>query len=319
MRPGDPLLSAVVLSWNRRSDLERTLEHVCREVSSLRGEGDFARGEIVVVDNGSTDGSAGMVRARFPEVRVLALPANVGIEGLNAGLRAARGEILVLLDDDSYPLPGALGALVDAFRRDPGLGVAACRIDGPPGWWEAKWPWHRVEPGAEVPTFIGCGAGIRRAALERAGYFDAAFFLYQNELDLAARIVDAGYTVRYLPESRFVHAVSASNRTGLREEYYGLRNLLWIIWKDFPPAEAVWLALRVMAARAAYCVRRGDLRRLWAAARSVAAAAVRVGGIARRPLSRRARQTVRAYLDLWFPPLIPWARSRLRPLPWLGR
>ncbi len=228
MPSGSLRLSVVVLSWNRREELRRTLACACPEAC--------AAGEVIVVDNGSRDGSAEMVRRCFPEVRLLALPENVGIQGLNVGLRAARGEVIVLLDDDSSPLPGALAQVAAAFRQDPALGIAACRIDGPPGWWEATWPWDGAERRAEVPTFVGCGAGLRRAALARAGEFDGAFFLYQNELDLAVRVAGSGYTVRYFPEIRFVHAVSPSHRTSRRADYYGLRNLLWILWKYLPRA-----------------------------------------------------------------------------------
>jgi GT2 family glycosyltransferase len=303
MPSGSLRLSVVVLSWNRREELRRTLARVCPEAC--------AAGEVVVVDNGSRDGSAEMVRRCFPEVRLLALPENVGIQGLNVGLRAARGEVIVLLDDDSSPLPGTLAQVAAAFRQDPALGIAAGRIDGPPGWWEATWPWDGAERGTEVPTFVGCGAGLRRAALARAGEFDGAFFLYQNELDLAVRVAGSGYTVRYFPEIRFVHAVSPSHRTSRRADYYGLRNLLWILWKYLPRVEAARLGARVVGERAAYCLLRRDLRRLWTVVRGAWAAAAGRASVARRPLPPPARGFLRAYVDLWFPPPLGWARARL--------
>ena len=306
MPAASPALSIVILGWNRREELRATLARVWSETAAFDG-----RTEIIVVDNGSSDGSAHMVRGGFPNVHLLVLPRNVGIEGFNVGLRAARGEVIVLLDDDSYPLPGTLTQVWAAFRRDPALGIAAGRIDGPPGWWERKWPWRIADAGTEVPTFIGCGAAIRRTALARAGEFDRSFFLYQNELDLAARVADAGYAVRYFPECRFVHAVAASNRPNLREDYYGLRNLLWILWKYFPSAVAARLCMRVVGERIAYCLFHCDLKRLWTAARSVSAAMAGGISIARSPLSPPARERILVYVDLRFPPPLAWIRSRL--------
>ncbi len=301
----DPLLSIVILSWNRRDDLRTTLGHVSRDPYALR--------EIIVVDNGSTDGSAAMVHRLFPQVRVLESPRNVGIEGLNVGIRAARGEVILLLDDDSYPAGDALSQLAAAFRDDPRLGIAACRIEGPPGWWEQAWPWPSAGPAADVPTFIGCGAAIRRTALERAGVFDPAFFLYQNETDLAARVMDAGYAVRYFPTIRFVHAVSQINRANRRQDYYGVRNVLWIIWKYFPRTEAARLTARVVCESIAYCLLRRDAGRLWTVLRGMAAAVRGWPTTQRGPtLSHPTRKRVLVYLDRWYPPAWTWLRARLQ-------
>jgi GT2 family glycosyltransferase len=297
------LLSVVILSWNRRDALRETLMRLRADAYEPR--------EVIVVDNGSTDGSPDLVRAEFPEVRLEALPRNVGIEGLNVGIKAARGEIIVLLDDDSYPQPGALAMLAEAFRRDPGLGVAACRIAGPPGWWESKWPWAGLDAQAEVPTFIACGVGIRMETLARAGAFDGAFFLYQNELDLSARVVDAGYGVRYFPDIAFTHAVSSANRTSLREEYYGFRNLLWVVWKYLPKWQAVRLTGRLVAESVGYRLLRGDLARARTVARAARDAATGRPALPRRALSVPARRCLMAYIDLWYPPILPFVRRRL--------
>jgi GT2 family glycosyltransferase len=300
MPPGDMLLSIVILSWNRRDDLRTTLEHVLQD--------EYRPGEIFVVDNGSTDGSAEMVNTVFPHVRLVQLPDNFGIEGLNVGLRAAKGEIIVLLDDDSYPASGALRQLVEIFQNDASLGVAACRITGPRDW-DTTWPWR--DPGAEVPTFVGCGVGIRRAALDRAGLFDRSFFLYQNEIDLAARIMAAGYTVRYFPDIVFVHAVSPANRPSLRADYYDTRNLLWVIWKYFPFGQALWLSLRVAGEGVGYRLMRRDLSRACAVGRAVWEAAAVLPGLPRSVLRTEIRRKLLMYIDRWYPPLWSWLQARL--------
>lgn len=303
MSPANPLVSIVILSWNRRVDLATTLQEVRRQR--------YTPYEVIVVDNGSTDGSPTMVRESFPDVRLVALPTNVGVEGLNVGLRAANGALIVLLDDDSYPVPDALEALVGVFQRDPQLGVAACKILGPSGR-EDGWPWREISGGAEVPTFIGCGVGLRRAALDRAGLFDGAFFLYQNELDLAARIMEEGYAVRFFPEIQFVHAVSPSNRVSFRSDYYDTRNLLWIIWKYFPRAQALRLSLRVALERIGYRLLRGDLGRSWAVVRGIGGAfTARSTLLTSKVLSPKTRKQLLTFIEWWHPPLWPWLQARL--------
>jgi len=307
MPSANPVVSIVILSWNRKADLVTTLQAVFRQ--------GYSHGETIVVDNGSTDGSPEMVRTLFPEARLITLPHNVGIEGLNVGLRAARGEIAVLLDDDSYPVDGALERLVTAFHRDPRIGIAAGQIVGPAGA-ATQQAWLREQEAKierDVPTFVGCGVGLRRAALEQAGLFDSTFFLYGNELDLAARVMEAGYTVRYLPGAVFVHAVSPTNRTSLRGEYYCVRNLLWIIWKYFPLREAVPLSLRVPALSVGYRLSHGDLRRVWGVLRGVGGAlAARRSPLGRRVVSVETRRRLLIYIDEWYPPPWAWLRDRLR-------
>lgn len=304
MPSGELTISAVILSWNRMAELRTTLQTLAAAPDPPL--------EVIVADNGSTDGSPEMVAREFPSVHLIALPRNVGIEALNAGFRAARGDVIVVLDDDSRPEPGALARLAEVFSSEPALGIAACRVSGPPGWWEKKWHWHGARRGTEVPTFIGCGAGIRRAAIERAGGFDGRFFLYMNESDLAARVIDAGFTVLYFPDITFVHAVSPVNRKNWREEYYGLRNLLWVLGKYFPRLEAGRLGTRVVMERFGYCLFHRDVGSLWIAARAVWAALFPSPRLHRRLLSKPAREHLLTYIELWYPPVLWWLSPRRR-------
>jgi GT2 family glycosyltransferase len=308
MPSASPLVSFVILSWNRREDLRATLEEVRRQ--------SYEPYETIVVENGSTDGTAEMVRTQFPDVHMVTLPENIGIEGLNVGLRAARGDVAVLLDDDSYPRPDAIARLVQAFERHPDLGIAACKIVGRSGReGGAMGPWRKVASGTEVPIFVGCGVGLRRMALERSGLFDGALFLYGNELDLVAKVLDAGYTVRYFPEVEFVHARSATNRVNLRVEYYGVRNLVWIIAKYFPPSQALALGLRVALQGLGYRLLKGEPQRAWAVARGLwgVLPLLRQRAADRRPVSPRTRRQLLTYIERWYPPTWQWVRGRRRP------
>jgi GT2 family glycosyltransferase len=290
-------VSVVVLSWNRCESLQESLRRVEEELGG--------RGQVIVVDNGSSDGSPEMVRREFPRAELVVLPSNVGVAALNVGITASRGEVVVLLDDDSYPLPGAFRALQEVFAGDPMLGIAACRIESPVGA-GAHWPGPGVPAGAEVVTFVGCGAGLRREIFARSGMFDGRFFLYANELDLALRVANAGYTVRYFPCIAFYHAVSPSNRSTDRAEYYGTRNIIWVLWKYLPPQEAVQLTGQIVLGRVLHRLAKGDLRRARAAVRGARDAVLM--GLPRRQavLGSPLRIRLRRYLDEFYP--LPWTR-----------
>ena len=122
-RSACPLAASVVIpNWNGKDLLEQYLPSV---VEALAGNPD---NEIVVVDNGSTDGSADFVRAAFPQVKLLALPRNLGFGGgSNAGIRAARNDIVVLLNSDMRVDPGFLAPLLEGFR-DPQVFAVSCQI-----------------------------------------------------------------------------------------------------------------------------------------------------------------------------------------------
>jgi GT2 family glycosyltransferase len=117
-----PTVSVVIVNWNGRALLDDCLPAVLDQ--SVEGGH-----EVIVVDNGSTDGSAEHVRKRFPAVRVLASEQNLGFSaGCNLGIRAARGKYVALLDNDARPHPGWLSALVSAAESDPGVGAVASRV-----------------------------------------------------------------------------------------------------------------------------------------------------------------------------------------------
>ena len=109
-----PSVSAVIVTWNRREALRTVLDRLA----------ELPVDEVLVVDNGSEDDTAELVRARGGNVRLLEQGSNLGIAGRNRAAREARGDLLLMLDDDAYPLPGAIEVLAERFERDPRLGVA---------------------------------------------------------------------------------------------------------------------------------------------------------------------------------------------------
>lgn len=221
-----PLVSIVILSWNRKNDLKFTLE----KVFAL----DYQNTEVIVVDNHSTDGSCEMVAANFRNVRLIRLSRNVGIEGLNIGISNSCGKYIVLLDDDSHTERDAISLMVNEFERNERLAVAAFKIIN---YYSKKIDW----PGTEdirkdnrATVFIGCGVGFRKEVIDRINYFDSRYFLYLNELYLTARVIDLGYQVKYFPELVAYHCLSSKHRTNVRKIYYGTRNTYWFIWNHYP-------------------------------------------------------------------------------------
>ncbi|MBI5179268.1 MAG: glycosyltransferase family 2 protein [Nitrospinae bacterium] len=238
MAIGNKLVSAVILTWNRKDDLKETLER-------LR-EQPYSPIEIIVVDNASTDGTDGMVRSSFPEVVYLPQKENRGIAGYNAGFMAARGDYIVALDSDSHPEPEAMGRMVTLFEKNPTAGIVAFDVHASPG---GK-PIPEGAPVAEVAGYHGAGVGFRAEVFQKAGYWYEPFFLYFNEMDHALRALMAGYRIITSPAVRAVHRSSPVARPSERGAYFYARNALWVIWRHYPAremfsatAQFVWLAV----------------------------------------------------------------------------
>ncbi len=210
-----PEASVVVLTYNAGRHVRACLDGLRRQTCS-----DF---ETIVIDNASSDGSAALVAACYPEVRLLRNERNLGYAaGCNRGLREARGWCLAVLGPDCTPEPEWLEALVRACRqpraglvtsmvrhhRTPelinacgndihllGMGFC-CGLDDP-------WAAHN-EPG-EVASISGCSFAMPRQVFERVGGFNETFFMYCEDTDLSLRTWAAGYRVLYVPSSVAYH------------------------------------------------------------------------------------------------------------------
>ena len=210
--------------------------------------------EVLVVDNASSDGSVEAVQREFAGVRTLALAYNGGYSGgCNAGVRQARGEIVVFLNNDIEAEPTWLEALIDALDRHPEAGSAASRmmlydqpthihsagdlygIDGIP---ESRGVWQPYgEPyDRECLVFGGCGGALayRKSVLDEIGLFEEAFFMYCEDVDLNWRAQLAGYRCVYTPDAVVRHHLSATGGGKLASYHVG-RNTIWVIARNYPP------------------------------------------------------------------------------------
>jgi GT2 family glycosyltransferase len=215
-----PLVSIVILSWNRKEKLKYVL-------TKLR-EQSYPNIEIIVVDNGSTDGTVEEVERKFTEVKLIKLPRNIGLEGYNIGFKNAKGKYIVVLDDDSYPEKDAIERGIIEFEKDAALGIIAFHILTPSGEVITKdWP-------ENVTSFWGCGAMIRKSALEKVGYYDPDLFIYGNEYDLAIRMWHYGYKVIYNKNIIGYHMLAKSEvRKTKKGMFYGTRGDIWFCFKYF--------------------------------------------------------------------------------------
>jgi N-acetylglucosaminyl-diphospho-decaprenol L-rhamnosyltransferase len=223
-------VSVIIASHNTRAHLEQAL--------STLGQAS----EVIVVDAASTDGSQALVRERFPAVRLLELDGNPGYGGaLNAGLAVASGALLVLMNADAWPLPGAIDRLHRAANAEPRAGILGprlLRLDGTlqpsvrgfPTLWRLATEYlflrwiaprsralnafygagfdHRSRREAEF--VVGAVLLVRRQLLNEIGGFDESFFMFNEEVDLCYRARAAGWGVLFCPEAEFVHVGGAS-------------------------------------------------------------------------------------------------------------
>lgn len=220
-------LSIVIVSWNVCKLLRACLAALPRDA------------EVIVIDNASADGTAAMVAAEFPSVRLVANHENRGFTGgNNQGLALAHGQYILLLNPDTFVQGDALAIMLDYLESHPAVGVVGPQLrygDGslqssrrrfptlatallestPLAWhWPAernRWArrYHMADKPAnveqEVDWLVGAALLTRRAAVDQVGGFDDAYFMYSEELDWQSRVKRAGWKVVYLPQAVVTH------------------------------------------------------------------------------------------------------------------
>ena len=283
-------VSAVILAFNRADEVEHTLDRLAEEPLH----------EVIVVDSGDDDTSA-RVSARGGSER-LVQSGDIGAAARNLGAEIAEGELLLLLDDDSYPRRGSVERLRDAFADAPDLGLLAGLVldvdsegrvvrEAEVGTfdWFLRAGHRGPVPAEGIPTFFFPEGGcmVRRDAFLEAGGFFAPYFFTVSEVDLATRLIARGWDVRYMPAAGFEHRKAPGGRAGGRTLRLRVRNQVWYFWLRFPMTVAVRRIPAYLLFDLIECVHRG-VPGAWAG--GIADAWRQRGSVrgSRDPLSRQA-------------------------------
>jgi GT2 family glycosyltransferase len=237
-------LTIVIVAWNARADLEACL-------TSLESNPPSGSYDVIVVDNASTDGAPEMVATRFPQVRLIAAGGNLGFaRANNIGMRAAEGDLVLLLNPDTLLPEGAVDRLIGRLERT-GATAAGPRIVDDDGRVELSFGSmpgpltevrqrmlvrlhdrgvrvvsaiveRRTRVEREVDWVSGACLLVRRRAADIVGLFDERYFLYWEDVDLCAALRARGGRILFTPAAEIVHArgrSAALNRVAVSEAY----------------------------------------------------------------------------------------------------
>ncbi len=244
-----PKVSVIIVNWNGKSLLEDCLGSLAAQTAKEI--------EIILVDNGSKDGSVEYVRERYPGVKLISLPENLGFAGgNNAGIRVARGEYIALLNNDTKADPAWLENLLSSVESSPpSTGMWASKILSydnpeifdnvglllyPDGLGRGKGRLEKDHGQYDHPSEAffpsGCAGLYRREVLTKIGLFDEEFFAYADDVDIGLRARLAGWGCQYVPSAKVYHKYSASSAAySPIKAFLVERNRIWVLFKYFPP------------------------------------------------------------------------------------
>ena len=229
----DARVAVVVITHERRAEVLLAVERLLALPE---------RPHVVVVDNGSTDGTADALRTRFPQVELVASPENLGAVGRNVGVALLDTPYVAFCDDDTWWEPGSLRTAADVLDRHPRLAVVTARILVEPGGAEdpivpelrdspvrgADWL-----PGPALGSFLAGASILRREAFLEVGGFSERLWLGGEEELMAGDLAAAGWELCDLPELT-VHHQASPIRDPHRRRRDGIRNTLWTTWLRRP-------------------------------------------------------------------------------------
>lgn len=230
-------LSVIILCWNDLKVIEDCLESIYAGTHSTEFE-------VIVSDNGSTDGSIEFIRKNFPQVHLIENGRNLRFaKGNNVGIRASRGEYVLILNPDTILHDGALDKMVDFADKHPEAGALGCRVVNLDGSYQehvrplptirSEWmsAFHLgtltrfsewFNPGVyagwngdgerTVGWLAGCFVVVRAELLKSLGGFDEQFFYYYEDTDLCRRVWESGYSVLYTPDIAITHLKGHSTK-----------------------------------------------------------------------------------------------------------
>lgn len=250
------LVSVVIVNWNGKKFLSECLDGLRHQT--------YQKFTIILVDNGSNDGSVDFVNRSYPEVKTIALPKNIGFSAANnIALKTVQTEYVALLNNDAVPHQQWLQSLTQALETNPEAGFAASKMlfyDNPETIDRAGDTYTRAGTGLlrgrgksasnynKRECIFGACAGAalyRTLMLKDIGLFDENFFLLYEDVDISFRAQLKGYKCLYVPEAVVYHKASSSIvYDSPISVYYSHRNLEWVYIKNMPSnliLKTIWL------------------------------------------------------------------------------
>ncbi|HEV2178540.1 MAG TPA: glycosyltransferase [Terriglobia bacterium] len=237
-------VSVIIPYYKRGEVFERGLDTVLAQ--------EYEDREVIVVDNHSEDGLKKRIEARQAGIKLIELPENRGAcAARNAGIRAASGDVLAIIDDDvGFMSPFELTKLVKVIESRPDVHIVAFQICDPAtgelrlrDWCHPR-NWKEFGQAEFETDHFGEGASaLRREVFERAGVYYEPLFYGAEGLDMELRVLDHGFKILYAPQVRIWHCVSERARTNHRQCYYFTRNYIWMAYKNYP----WWAGARFLA------------------------------------------------------------------------
>jgi len=257
VKKSTPKVSVVVPNWNGKDDLPACLDSLLAQSLKAR---------IVVVENGSTDGSLVMLQDKYPQVELIVHSKNKGFAGgVNAGIRKSIADgdnYVALLNNDAVADKDWLKHLVQSLEINTDCGVATCKLmsidkkhlDSTGDQytvWGLPYPRGRGETDLDkyddwVQIFAASGGAslYRVSMLEEVGLFDEDFFAYYEDVDISFRAQLTGWKVRFVPEAIAYHQIGmTSGRIPGFTTYQTIKNLPWVFWKNVPSGKVFWKVL----------------------------------------------------------------------------
>lgn len=237
-----PYITLGVLNYNRCDDLRRTLDVLTHAVQ-------YPRYEIVLIDNGSTDGSIEMARAEFPNVILHEVGKNLGVSSRNFQTQLAHGKYLFSFDDDTCPAtPGMILRIVQHMEAHPEIDALSGTYYQPLTGLTETQGWELFRNGPPNAVGFSClqivegGVCFRISTLRRVEGYEPSFVCYADGMDLVLQLVKINAGIYLAPAFATLHFASPVGRISNFRAYANVRNTIWAIFKHWPlPAVTVLL------------------------------------------------------------------------------
>jgi GT2 family glycosyltransferase len=265
-------VSIVVVTWNSKRFVDECFGSIRQDTCGLSAE-------IIAVDNASSDGTADLIAAHFPEVKLVRSRTNLGFPAANvAAIEMSRGRHIALVNPDAWVLPGCFRKLMDYMEANPRIGVLGPKMLNPDGSMQPScfrapsvWnEWCRAlaldrtalnrlplfggrlmfdfahDRTRDVDALNGCFLLVRRAAMEQVGLIDADYFMYGDDIDWCLRFRKAGWRVVFYPEAQAVHYGGGASARVPVSSYLEMQKANLQYWKKHHSRPGQWAYLASM-------------------------------------------------------------------------